>query len=173
MHIYICKHTHARTHIKHAYVCIYVYIYIQTHTTFSSMSCAQAELQHTDTLLQHTTAAHYCSTLLQHTPHSRRWVCAQAALQHTNLLLQHTTATHDCNTRLQHTVATHTTFSSMSPCTSSSDPSILSTCQCDMTHSYTWNDSSICVTWRTNVVHGSYVWPSHLSSSYVTCVIES
>ena len=62
-----------------------------------------------NTLLQHTTATHYCNILLQHTTATH---CCNTLLQHTtathccNTLLQHTTATHCCNTLLQHTTAT-------------------------------------------------------------------
>ena len=57
-------------------------------------------------LLQHTTATHYCNILLWYScgvPHGDPPVTAHCC----NTLLQHTTATHDCNTLPQHATATH------------------------------------------------------------------
>jgi len=68
---------------------------IQTHPVIEGQHTTATH--YCNTLLQHTTATHYCNTLLQHT----------AAKHYCNTLLQHTTATHYCNTLLQHTTATH------------------------------------------------------------------
>jgi len=70
----------------------------------------------TATLTQHTTATHYCNTLLQRTTATQhlseawaRHCCSMAdrPRSYCDTIIQHPTATHYCNTLLQHTTATH------------------------------------------------------------------
>ena len=62
----------------------------------------------TQHLTRHTTATHYCNTLLQHNPptHTSKNICICClVLLFSQPLYKSSTATHCCNTLLQHTTA--------------------------------------------------------------------
>ena len=80
----LLQHTPATHHYFHT-------IFIRSHPI--TFICSHSRSTSAEVRLQHTTATHYCNTLLQHT-----------------------TATHYCNKLLQHTTATHCCITSPSAC---------------------------------------------------------